>query len=151
MKLQGRGPGLTDGITMNRAKQYLIQYQVAVKRIRVLKEELNDLKAAEQITQSWEGDRVQTTPEPDKIGRLVARISDKEAEIQEAVIEKNGIMLDIYGTINKLQDPDHQLVLQLRYIKCYKWQRVAEEMGYEEPRTPQRKHEKALLEVEKLI
>ena len=82
------------------AKAFLKQYELAKKRVEEIKEQLADLNdQSTNITQALDSERVQTTPEVDKIGRIVAAKVDlanelvsAEAEEEEGA-EKPGLLL----------------------------------------------------------
>lgn len=136
---------------MNRAKQFLIQYQSALIRARRLQAQIDALKdQRDSIGQSFDQERVQSTPKTDKIGELVAKITDLTLDLMDAEADQLMVMLDVEDVINRVSDPTCQLLLHARYIQLKKWSFIAEEMDYSY-RGILKVHERALKEVDKLI
>lgn len=134
-----------------KAKSFLRRYERAKKRVEEIKKRLADLEAqSTNVTQAMEADRVQTSPQPDRIGRVVAMKVDLAADLVEAETDELDLMNQIYVVLNQLEDPDHQRLLRLRYIECLKWEDVADQMHYES-RNIFYIHGRALVEVEKII
>lgn len=133
------------------AKAFLKQYELAKKRVEEIKEQLADLDdQSTNITQALDSERVQTSPEVDKIGRIVAAKVDLANELVSAEAEELDTMNQIYMVLNQLEDPDCQRLLRLRYIKCMKWECISYLMHYED-RNVFYIHGRALEEVNKLI
>jgi hypothetical protein len=53
---------------------------------------------------------------------------------------------EIMAAIFAVEDKAYQSILLLRYVRCYQWEQIAEEMNYERTRIYEL-HGKALLEV----
>ncbi len=133
------------------AKRFLAQYEKAEKRASVIQNELNELRDRRDGLQGFQvEERVQTSHKPDKIGELIARIADLEADLMDAKAEAIEIMLEVEAVINRVPDPLYQLLLQDRYIRLHKWSEIAEALHYT-PRGIYAVHRRALAEVNKLI
>lgn len=133
------------------AKRFLAQYEKAEKRASVIQNELNELRDRRDGLQGFQvEERVQTSHKPDKIGELIARIADLEADLMDAKAEAIEIMLEVEAVINRVPDPLYQLLLQDRYIRLHKWSEIAEALHYT-PRGIYAVHRRALTEVNKLI
>lgn len=134
------------------AKQYLQEYRRCKVRIRKLREqirELNDLMDGLNSPQ-MDGDRVQSSHNPDAIGENVAKKSDLVEALELEIFVAIEVMNKIEGTIDRIQNVDYQMVLQKRYIGLETWEDIAEEMHYS-GRWVLVLHGRALQEVEKLI
>lgn len=155
-----------------RAKKYLMQYKRCRMRIVRLNEQIQELE--DQVnglsSPQMDQDRVQSSHDPDRIGKVIARISDLKDKWYDEKLAAVDIMDEIIDTINALEDVDYQRLLQLRYIARYRpydkhydimpaderaarltpWEVIAEEMHYS-PRWILTLHGRALREVEKLI
>lgn len=115
-----------------KAKTFLKEYRRAQHKVEEIRKRLADLEElSTSITQALEGDRVQTSPRPDRIGQVVARKLDLEYELLEAETDAMDTMNRIYAVLNKLEDPDYQQLLRLRYIKCLQWEDIRDQMHYE--------------------
>lgn len=136
---------------MTRAEQFLIQYRKAVNKVRLLELELEDIRAeTEQITQVMSADRVQTSHVADRFGEQVARLADKQNEIEEAILMKSDMLLLIYSVIEQVDDVNCQILLQERYIHFKTWLKVSKSIDCSE-REVYTLRQKAFREVEKLI
>lgn len=134
-----------------KAKTYLREYERARKRIVEIEELIKDLEdQSTNVTQALDQERVQTSPQPDRIGLVVAKMSDLKAELEEREASAENIKREVIRTLIQLEDPDYQKVLRLRYIDCLGWGRVIEEMSYSD-RAVYYIHGRALAEVEKII
>lgn len=136
---------------MNRAKQFLMEYLKIRKRIKRLEERINEIE--EQCTKitAWaDGDRVQSSHNPDKIGQIVARKIDLEAETLdeiELLLDKQGEIEDV---LRELHNPDYALLLQYHYIRGLTWDAISDKMHYS-TRWILTLHGRALEEIDKLI
>lgn len=141
-----------------RAKAYMMRYRREREHIDRLRDEIHQLKESmTAISIDMTAEKVQTSPQPDSIGREVARLADKEMELRKRIIHAAETMLEIDSTIDRVSCPEYQRVLHLRYIhrdtttkKFMLWREIADEMNYTE-RGIEKLHERALREVEKLI
>ena len=134
-----------------RAKAFLREYERAEKRVKEIQRRLEDLEdQCTNVTMALDSDRVQTSPQPDKIGRVVAMKVDLTEKLVEAEADALDTMNRIYEVLNQIEDPDYQRLLRLRYIKCLKWEDITDQMHYE-VRNIFYIHGRALVEVEKLI
>ena len=99
-------------------------------------------------------EHVQTSRDPDQIGKLVAKLADIQDKLNEEKLKAMDLMDEIYRAINKLGDPDEQLILQMRYIKMLPWSKVEKELEkaqrYYCLDWMMRKHRHALKEIERL-
>ena len=135
-----------------RAKQYLSQYRRCKKKIARLEEQIQALAelcsgiAAPQI----DGDRVQSSHNPDRMGEVIAKKSDLEAELMDEVVNAIDIMNEVTDTINEVENVDYQTLLEKRYIGFKTWEVIADEMHFS-ARWVLTMHGRALWEVEKII
>ena len=133
------------------AKEFLTEYERAYKKTLSIEAEIDDIREQSvSITQELSSDKVQTSHDPDKIGALIARLTDMQMDLIDARIREAEVMLAIEDVINRLEDPDCQRVLWWRYIRLCKWQTMEDELPYS--RTSLFNiHKKGLKEVSKLI
>ena len=135
-----------------RAKQYLQQYRKCKLRLKRLQEQIDELKdlvdglSAPQV----DGDRVQSSHEPDRMGEVIARKSDLEEELMIEIGNTLDLLNEIEATISAVGNVEYQLLLQKRYIRLETWEVIAEDMHYTS-RWLFTMHGRALIEVEKLI
>ena len=136
-------------------KEYMLQYwqaKVIVRRLESQQASIRDLLG--NVTVDPSSEHVQTSRDPDQIGKLVAKLADIQDKLNEEKLRAIDLMDEIYGVINKLGDPDEQLILQMRYIKMLPWSKVEKELEkvqrYYCLDWVMRKHRHALKEIERL-
>lgn len=123
-----------------------------VKReIRLLMEQIErDSTLAQGVTAiRYDIDRVQTSPVSDRMGDIVARITETTTLLYDRIALLQGLEEDARRLLVNLTT-EHERVLVYRYIDELSWISVAERMGYSE------KHvftvrDKALEELDELI
>lgn len=136
-------------------KDYMLQYwqaRVTVRRLESQQASIRDLLG--NVTVDPSSEHVQTSRDPDQIGKLVAKLADIQDKLNEEKLRAMDLMDEIYRVINKLGDPDEQLILQMRYIKMLPWSKVEKELEkvqrYYCLDWMMRKHRHALKEIERL-
>ena len=136
-------------------KDYMLQYwqaRVTVRRLESQQASIRDLLG--NVTVDPSSEHVQTSRDPDQIGKLVAKLADIQDKLNEEKLRAMDLMDEIYSVINKLGDPDEQLILQMRYIKMLPWSKVEKELEkvqwYYCLDWMMRKHRHALKEIERL-
>lgn len=136
-------------------KEYMLQYwqaRVTVRRLESQQASIRDLLG--NVTVDPSSEHVQTSRDPDQIGKLVAKLADIQDKLNEEKLRAVNLMDEIYGVVNKLGDPDEQLILQMRYIKMLPWSKVEKELEkvqrYYCLDWMMRKHRHALKEIERL-
>lgn len=136
-------------------KEYMLQYwqaKVMVRRLESQQASIRDLLG--NVTVDPSSEHVQTSRDPDQIGKLVAKLADIQDKLNEEKLRAIDLMDEIYGVINKLGDPDEQLILQMRYIKMLPWSKVDKEMQksqrYYSMEWMMKHHHHALKEIERI-
>lgn len=81
---------------------------------------------------------------------IVVKIVDLENELNEDIDTLVDLNREIVGIIKKIDNPEFQTLLELRYLCFHSWERVAVEMGYD-LRYVHKLHQKALEECSALI
>lgn len=109
-----------------RAIELLEEYAKLRKQIIRLDSQIDEIRERAESIRSWaDGDKVQTWHDPDKIGRVIAKLSDMEDERNDLIIEAVDRMNDIEELLRELDNPDYSLVLQYKYIRGYTWEQTA--------------------------
>lgn len=111
-------------------KQYLNQ----IRRFDILIEnkasEIEQLRAmATSITVATDSERVQTSGDKDRVGRTVAKIIDKESELNELIdmyYDAKDLILDQLEEL----DTNYYQLLFYKYVNCYTVEVIAEKMYY---------------------
>ena len=132
------------------AKEYLRQYKLMTARIRNREHDLAELREErESISINLDG-MPHGTSLSDKTARLAAQLADAEEEIIELRSEAWSIRMEIVRTLNKIQTPEYNTLLYLRYIEGKTWEQIAVEMHYTFRHTT-RLHGDALREVDAIL
>lgn len=131
-------------------KQYLNQIERLEKQIQNKLSEIYQLKTmACSVSVSNEKDRVQTSPDKDRLGSTVAKIVDLEKETDRLVDEFVEKRNHIIGQIDSIQNMDYYHILSLRYVSRNTFDDIAEKTGWS-IRQVFKLHGRALQEFEKL-
>ena len=133
------------------AKEYLQQVRIKNARIKNLqrdKEALRELMFS-LGNSGGEGERVQTSKDPDKFGTMYGRIDEKERQITESIEELVDFKLKVSGEISQINNDRYIDVLYRKYVLLQPWKEIAAETGYNE-RYAQRLNGQALLEFQKV-
>lgn len=132
------------------AKEYLSQ----ISRLdRMIKNKLTELARLKELSYGLSAipneERVQTTPNHDKIGTAVAKIIDMEKEIDIIVDTFIDLKKEVYQKIHMLKSPRHKYILIQKYIKYKSIYDIAEELKMTD-RGCKKAHKRALEELEKI-
>ena len=136
-------------------KDYLMQYWMARVEVRRLESQMASIRdLLGNVTVDPTSEHVQTSRDPDQIGKLVAKLADIQEKLDDERLKAIGLMDEIYDALNKLENPDEQLILQLRYIKMLPWSKVDKEMQkaqrYYSMEWMMKHHHHALKEIERI-
>lgn len=136
------------------AKEYLSQIYKADRRINLLIRQKQDLRALlfsiGASVQDLQSDHVASSPDPDRISRLVSKIDAKERRIVREIDRLADLKERISGQISQLEDSRYVEILTRRYVLCEAWSVVASATGYSE-QSVYRIHGAALLAFEKIM
>ena len=114
-----------------KAIELLAEYVRLRKRIRLLQAQVDAKRERAEALSGWpEGDRVQSSHDPDKIGRAVAELADRENELVDLQLEAIDRMNDIEVMLREIENPDCALVIQYKYVRGMSWDDVADAMHY---------------------
>ncbi len=133
------------------AKEYLSQAVWLDRMIDSKLEQLEMLKSlAMKVTSSFTKEKISGgNIEKSKMESTMVKVIDLEHEINADIDRLVNLKKDIQDTINKMDDINQQLLLELRYLSGKGWDEIAASMGYD-PRTVYRIHGKALKEFERM-
>jgi replicative superfamily II helicase len=112
-------------------KQYLGQISRLDRMIKNKLSEISELKElSRSISAVKNSERVQTTPNFDKIGTAQAKIDEMERNIDKLVDEYVDKRDLIIKQIDEIEDETYYNVLFARYIEKKTFERIADEMFY---------------------
>ena len=131
---------------MMTAKQYLMQINDMKKRIKEKRFQIESLRESLVSTSAnIDGNRVQSSGSHDKIGSGMAKIVDRERELESYIIRFLEVEREISGQIDGLNVSIYREVLHWRYVCGFTFEKTAVAMDYSYKQTT-RIHGKALLE-----
>ncbi len=135
---------------MMTTKEYLSQ----ISRLdRMIKNKLTELSQLKEMSYGLSAipneEKVQTTPNHDKIGTAVAKIADMEIEIDVLVDRYVDLKKEVYIKMNLLKSEKHKEILYKKYIECKSIYTIAKELGMTD-RGCKKAHKRALEEMGKI-
>ena len=118
---------------MNAAKQYLKQYENAVKdEQRIQREYDEEMELIDNIRSSLGGDGLPRSGEiSKKVERQAIKLAEKADELLEAAFAAIKIRQQIFKMVMKVPG-DMGSVLYERYVQLKDWKDVADAVGYSE-------------------
>lgn len=75
-------------------------------------------------------DKVQSSPDGDRMATIMAEIEEKEEEINRQIDDLCDFRLQVTRLINALQDEKHISVLYKRYVQFQTWGQIAGDLQY---------------------
>lgn len=125
-------------------KQYLGQIALLERKINSLMSTITEQRIfASGLSSIGYGERVQTTPNFDKIGTKIAKLDLLECDLDALVDEYADKKRKIIGQIQKIDDELLYSVLFSRYVEKKSFEKIATEIDYCYRQTL-RLHDKAL-------
>lgn len=112
------------------AKEYLTQYRTLNDSINAKLGQVAELRRKAQTAGGGSSDGAHSPLPYDRIGEITAKICDREAEINceiDALVE---LQREISAKIARVDDSRLRLLLELRYLNCMTFERVAVAMNY---------------------
>ncbi len=130
------------------SKAYLDQAYRLEKRIRLDKEELEDLRtlAASVGSPGFEEHYNPNHASEAPFVKTLERIWEMEKKVNDELCLLLQLKGEIQSVINQLDNMDERLVLTYKYLKNYTWMRIGNELSADE-RTIRRWHSRALSHV----
>lgn len=127
-------------------KDYLNQLRFLDKVINQILAEIYELRiSATSIGAIQNKEKVQTSPNYDKIGSIVAKIADMEKQVDELVDKRADLRHKIQKTILRMEKERHREILWMKYIDGKSIYQIADELEMQ-PRGCKKAHNKALEE-----
>ena len=128
-------------------KEFLNQAYRIDQRINSKLEQIISLHALATKAMSTLSDMpIGGTESQSRMADIIAKIVDLETEINKDIEKLVEIKKNIVSTIKKVQNPELQTLLELRYLCFRTWEQIALEMGYSVQHIF-RMHDKALKSV----
>ena len=131
------------------AKEYLSQYRYINTNInskKAQKQRLSELATCVSPPSDGGGH----SGVSDKVGSTVAKIADLDAEIKAEIDKLVDVQRDILQTIGKVDNECLRTILTERYINCWTFEQIADDIHYSYKQTC-RLHGKALIKVKNVL
>ena len=132
------------------AKEYLSQYRyINIKINSKIAQQQRLRELATCVSPSSDGGG-HNSGVSDKVGSIVVKIADLDAEINAEIDNLIDVQKDIMRTISKIDDERLRIILTERYINCWTFERIADDIHYSYMQTF-RLHGQALVAVQNVI
>ena len=133
------------------AKEFMNRAYRLETRINNKTEQIQILRAlAEKVTAAYGTEAVSHSRNVDSMADRLARISEAEETLRNALDELVAVRNKITETINRVDDVDCQTLLELRYLCMKPWNEIREIMGMSSAHMF-RLHKDALRLVERIL
>lgn len=123
-------------------KAFLRRYRECERREQEILEEIQRLRM-DQMFPSMVNDGMPKGSQQSDLSDYVAAIERQIGRLKRERLKKIRTREQIDLAIRRMENPDEQRVLRLRYLCGLNWKEIGEKMGYNE-RQPQRIHGSAL-------
>ena len=113
------------------AKEYLSQAYRIDQRINSKLEQvmsLRDLLGKANVTLT--GMPKTPTPNPHSMEDIIVKMVDLESEINDDIDTLVDLKAEIMRCIKRVDNPEYQTLLELRYLCFKRWEEIAAELGY---------------------
>lgn len=133
------------------AKEYLSQAIWLDQMIDSKLEQLETLKSLSmKVTTSFTQEKISGgNIEKSRMENTIVKVIDLEHEINEDIDRFVDLKRDIQDTINKMENINYQLLLEMRYLSGKNWEEIAEQLNYNN-RTVFKVHGRALKQFERI-
>ena len=115
--------------TIDEKKTFLKQYLHCVNVENSIKDEIATLRASVMLPQSGSDGMPHGTNKSDLSG-YAAKLDELIGKLQAELDNKWNARCAIKDAIEKLPDETEKAVLNFRYINGWKWEKIADGMGY---------------------
>ena len=113
------------------AKEYLSQAYRIDQRINSKLEQvmsLRDLLGKANVTLT--GMPKSPTPNPHSMEDIIVKMVDLESEINDDIDTLVDLKAEIMRCIKRVDNPEYQTLLELRYLCFKRWENISADMGY---------------------
>ena len=113
------------------SKEYLMKAYRIDERIRSKLSQVDSLTdLAVRATATISDMPGNPSKDPHRMENIVVMIVDLQKEIGKDIEKLLDVKRDMMERIGKLEDPEQQMVLELRYIACLAWEKIADDMDF---------------------
>lgn len=126
----------------DKKKEFLRRYRECERREQEILEEIQRLRM-EQMFPSMVNDGMPKGSQQSDLSDYMVLLDEQIDRLKQERLKKARTREQIDLAIRRMENPDEQRVLRLRYLWGLNWKEIGEKMGYNE-RQPQRIHGSAL-------
>ena len=113
------------------AKEYLLQIENLTNRIKEQEEYIQRLKDSLSIAGiSYDKDRVQTSPDPDKFGHIFAQIDEQEKVLEDMKTKLVNVRVKSLNIIHKIEDDRYRRILTTIYVDMRSLKKAANILSF---------------------
>lgn len=113
------------------AKEYLLQIENLTNRIKEQEEYIQRLKDSLSIAGiSYDKDRVQTSPDPDKFGHIFAQIDEQEKVLEDMKTKLVNVRVEALNIIHKIEDDRYRRILTTIYVDMRSLKKAANILSF---------------------
>lgn len=131
-------------------KKYLEQVYTLEVKINLKKDQIIEERTRAQSCTAVLSERVQTSACGGSLQSIVAKICEFEKDMDGLINELIDLKRDIVGKLDKMSNPDHIKILEMKYLKDKNLVQIAAEMDYSYSQI-KRKHGWALEEFKQFM
>ncbi len=124
-------------------KKYLSQYRFLDAAINAKKEHCEALRKKAQSAGGNTSNGIRSSQPYDRVGDITNRVVDME---REEIARLEAEQIEIISVINAVPEQQLRTILELKYINCLSFEKIAERMQYN-CRHVRRLHKKALARI----
>ena len=102
------------------------------KMLKATKAQLEEIREKRLFISglNYEGAKVQTSPNSEKLNALSHLYIELEQKYLEDCFRLEVLKIEIKGHVDKLENPTHRLIMTERYINLKHWEKIAADNGY---------------------
>ena len=112
------------------AKEFLLQLQMLKKRIESKRAEIEELKSiAYGITPQADGERVQSSGNPERMASAIVGYMQLETELSQHLVQYCRAMRETITVVEQLDEPYYSIIHK-HYVRNKPFTQIAEEENY---------------------
>lgn len=113
------------------AEEYLMQVRMLNRKINNRISECERLRAlAEGTSVAMTGDRVQSSPKPDKMSSAICKLVDMQKEIDAEIDRFVDLKKEVISVIEQVDNPHVYDVLYMYYVQEINWTDISKQLNY---------------------
>ena len=133
------------------AKEHLNQARWLDEHINTKLDDVSRLRSmAQRITASYDHEPVSHTRNVTSMQDAIIRLMEEEEKLNADIDRLVDLKREINSVLRQIDDPDSQMLLELRYLCCRSWEEIAQTMHIN-IRTAYRLHGSALRRVDEVL